>query len=81
MHSTPDTRRLQSFWHGFSDTGSGIKTYEYCVSSGGISGNCDVIPLTSVGIATSIQTYPVNQLEQGNAILIRIFFVNTSGYD
>ncbi|XP_053398434.1 uncharacterized protein LOC128556766 [Mercenaria mercenaria] len=67
-HATAETNRVQSFWHGFSDIGSGIQTYEYCVSSGPIAGTCDIKPLSSVGIATNIQFYPTDQLEQGGVI-------------
>ncbi|XP_053400999.1 uncharacterized protein LOC128557566 [Mercenaria mercenaria] len=67
-HATANTSRVQSFWHGFSDIGSGIQTYEYCVSSGVKEGTCDIKPLSPVGIATRIEFYPNALLEQGIVI-------------
>ncbi|XP_053400998.1 uncharacterized protein LOC128557563 isoform X2 [Mercenaria mercenaria] len=67
-YATAVTSHVQSFWHGFSDIGSGIQTYEYCVSSGLIAGTCDIKPLSSVGIATNIKFYPKVKLEQGTLV-------------
>ncbi|XP_053398947.1 uncharacterized protein LOC128556937 [Mercenaria mercenaria] len=67
-HATANTSRVQSFWYGFSDIGSGIQTYEYCVSSGMIEGTCDLKTLSPVGIATRIEFYPSVQLKQGTMV-------------
>ncbi|XP_060580924.1 uncharacterized protein LOC132737608 [Ruditapes philippinarum] len=67
-HASPNSSYVQSFWHGFSDIGSGIETYEYCVSSGVEEGTCDIQPLSEVGIATRIQITPKDSLGQGSIV-------------
>jgi hypothetical protein len=69
-HASPNSSYVQSFWHGFSDIGSGIETYEYCVSSGVEEGTCDIQPLSEVGIATRIQITPKDSLGQGTTFLL-----------
>lgn len=69
-HATNDMNRVQTFWHGFSDTGSGIQTYEYCVSSGLTEGKCDIKPMSPIGIATRIQYYPEGPLHPGTCTIV-----------
>ena len=59
---------VQSFWHSFSDRESGIQTYEYCISSEDLPGECNIKPLSKIGIATNIEMYPDSQLEHGKYI-------------
>ncbi|XP_060577218.1 uncharacterized protein LOC132734491 [Ruditapes philippinarum] len=67
-HATSDVNRVQSFWHGFSDSESGIKNYEYCISSGDLPGDCDIKPLSPIGIATDLEFHPDIPLEHGGTV-------------
>jgi len=60
-----NTDKIQAFWYGFSDLGSGIKSYEHCVSTFNSDIRCDVIGLTSIGIATRREINSANAFQHG----------------
>jgi hypothetical protein len=52
-------------WHGFSDIGSGIKLYEYCVLESLKEHSCDHKTIHRVGRQTRLEYEPSYELHQG----------------
>ncbi|XP_061193435.1 uncharacterized protein LOC133201664 [Saccostrea echinata] len=74
-------------WHGFSDTGSGILLYYWCVGNtssfhtSSANTECNVRQWENVGIHTSVSRKLKNELLQGATYYSKVYAVDTVGYE
>lgn len=56
---------VSATWHGFTDTGSGIERYSWCVGATQNDDDCDILPIKNVGMHTSVSTRIQNPTHNG----------------
>ena len=59
------THEIASFWHGFTDIGSGIDAYRHCVSTPKYRGRCDIVDAAVIGLTTKVTVLVGDELQQG----------------
>ncbi|CAC5375361.1 unnamed protein product [Mytilus coruscus] len=71
---------LAATWHGFTDIGSGIERYAWCVGAKKIDQNCEVLPLKHVGIQTSVSSMLPSHLHDGQQVFNKLMAVDGVGH-
>ncbi|KAK3099944.1 hypothetical protein FSP39_012240 [Pinctada imbricata] len=68
-------------WHGFTDTGSGIVSYFWCVGRTTYPYECDIIPFKTVGLHVSFSTRLSAPLSHNFKIYNKVFAIDSVGYE
>lgn len=80
IDSTSVNDSFALFWHGFSDTASGILKYEYCFSSQQDDGSCDVSLWKSAGIGSSAEVKLANPIAHGSFVVGKVRAYDGAGH-
>ncbi|KAK3101903.1 hypothetical protein FSP39_007221, partial [Pinctada imbricata] len=67
-------------WHGFTDTGSGIVSYEWCVGFTDAVSECGVRDWENVGVHVSASRTLSSPLSQNNKIYNKVYAKDSVGY-
>ncbi|XP_053401094.1 uncharacterized protein LOC123523194 isoform X2 [Mercenaria mercenaria] len=51
INASNDSHLVSAFWHGFSDVESGIMSYDFCIGHSTNDDDCNILPISTVGIA------------------------------
>ncbi|ESO88605.1 hypothetical protein LOTGIDRAFT_165389 [Lottia gigantea] len=70
---------LAASWYGFSDIGSGIVNYIWCVGRQNDSTTCDILPWTNVGLKIKTTDISPMELHSGDKIYHKVYAVDGSG--
>ncbi|XP_078321865.1 uncharacterized protein LOC111103999 isoform X3 [Crassostrea virginica] len=68
-------------WHGFSDSGSGVKKYFWCVGNTSSESECNVRSWEDVGIHTSVSRMLSNNLLLGKVYYNKVYAIDLVGYN
>ncbi|CAG2198380.1 unnamed protein product [Mytilus edulis] len=72
---------VSATWHGFTDTGSGIVRYSWCVGATQNDHDCDILPIKNVGMHTSVSTRIQNPTHNGKVLYSKLKAVDEVGYE
>ncbi|KAL4221421.1 hypothetical protein ACF0H5_019679 [Mactra antiquata] len=67
------------YWHGFSDSDSGVTNYEYCFSTNESVKPCDFVPFQSAGIATKKTVLFPEPVKQGTKLVSSVRAYDAAG--
>ncbi|KAK7500517.1 hypothetical protein BaRGS_00008092 [Batillaria attramentaria] len=72
--------RVSARWHGFSDVGSGVRRYMWCVGLTPDKADCDVMDWTDVGLMTSGNMDLSSPVSQGSTLYSKVYAEDAAGH-
>ncbi|ESO83749.1 hypothetical protein LOTGIDRAFT_168990 [Lottia gigantea] len=70
---------LAASWYGFSDIGSGVVNYYWCVGRQNDPTTCDILPWTNVGLKIKTGGKSLMKIYSGDKIYHKVYAVDGSG--
>ncbi|XP_025085445.1 uncharacterized protein LOC112558907 isoform X2 [Pomacea canaliculata] len=71
---------ISAKWFGFTDSGSGIRRFYWCVGTTNDSDTCNVMQWTDVGLKTKGSFTPSSPLNQGTIFYSKVYAVDAVGH-